>query len=254
MFEFITKKGIAIDGSHLNVLNVGSRKLTSRDAVAVIPSFYYHKTPVVIFDVDLGDAVNTPIVGVSLYSGIGYAQLTYKSAQNRLRARIWLAFNPEIVRTYHANFRMPDGLGGDVVDACTSFFDLSIQIYDAQPTPSNKKYGLKVYASDGELVFDSNYAPMKIGVRGDINNGNHVIFVNRFLALEWLEHKLINTSHTLDPNRCNPFMVMHDTQKVRQYDLPNIAKATFYEIDDWLMRSYYDWIEDHTLSPIIGYI
>lgn len=254
MFKFFTDKGIAIDGQNLNVSCVRQVALNSAISAnpAIIRSFYQGQTPVLIFDFELGN-VKTPVIGISLYTGIGYAQCSYiKDGQKR--ARIWLTFNEALIKKSFTNFQLPKSKDMEVVNYCTSFFKLTAYIYDTNPTPSQQNYGLKVYNDKGELVFDSNYRPMKIGITGDINNGKHIIFVNRFLALEWLMSDNIWIGDILSL-RCNPFMVTfyHGICEYAQALDKASIEHDFHNVPSSMRRFYYEFIEYEVLRPMIGY-
>lgn len=251
MFEFFTNKGIAIDGQNLNVVCV--RQVPLNISVSASPvvmrSFYHAQSPVLVFDFELGN-VKTPVIGISLYAGIGYAQCSYiKDGQKRVR--IWLTFNETLIKNNFSNFKLIHD-EREIVNYCTSFFKLTAYIYDTNPTPSRQNYGLEVYNDKGELIFDSNYRPMKIGTKGDINNGNHLIFINRFLLLEWISGERLSTFFII--HKGNPFMVTF-YQGVCEYAQALEKAGVQHGLSMYGgMESYYnDFIKYDALSPMIGY-
>lgn len=253
MFEFYTNKGVAIDGQNLNVSCV--RQVILNGAVSANPaisrSFYESQTPVLIFDFELTD-VKVPVIGISLYTGIGYAQCSYIK-DGRKRVRIWLTFNEALIKKSFTNFKPPNSKDVALVNYCTSFFKLTAYIYDINPTPSRQNYGLKVYNDKGELVFDSNYRPMKIGIKGDINNGKHIIFINRFLAFEWLISDQIWLRDILS-SKCNPFMVTFYQgicEYAQAFERAGL-KNDFY-MPSAIKHFYDEFIEYEVLRPMIGY-
>lgn len=253
MFEFFTNKGVSIDGQNLNVVCV--RQIPLNISVNANPvamrSFYHARTPVLIFDFEFGD-IKTPVVGISLYAGIGYAQCSYIKDKQK-RVRIWLAFNEDLIRNSFPRFKLPNN-ERELINYCTSFFKLTAYIYDTNPVPSQQNYGLEVYNAKGELVFDSNYRPMKIGINGDINNGKHIIFINRFLPFEWLIGDKIWVRDILSSSICNPLMVAF-YQDICEY-AQAFEKAGLkhdFHMPSSIERYYNDFIKYDALSPMIGY-
>lgn len=252
MFEFFTNKGTAIDGQNLNVVCVRQVTLNSTVSAnpAVIGSFYAQKTPVLVFDVELGN-VKTPLIGISLYAGIGYAQCSYIK-DNQKRARIWLAFNERLIKKTFTNFRLP-ALEKDIIHYCTTFFKLTAYIYDTNPVPSSQNYGLEVFNDKGELVFDSNYRPMKIGIKDNVNNGKHLIFINRFLLLEWITGEMLFT-YAIVQERQNPFMVSYYQgicEYAQAFELAGLEHD--FHLVSSIERYYNDFVKYSALSPMIGY-
>lgn len=204
---------MAIESKSLNVLCTEKIKLSRENFIGVFESAGYF--PTLVFDVPFSNQSNTPIVGISFYEGIAYAEASYINASRQKRVRVWLLFDEYLILQKFTAFQKTFKSNDELVDYILRFFNLHLYIYDTNPTQKSN-YGLQVFDESGNITFSSDYTPMKIGVKDNVNDGNHIIFLDQFFDLLWYEIGHIDLKTILD-NRCKPSFVTYYNGKFVEY-------------------------------------
>lgn len=259
MFEFTGNKGVAIDPSLLNVVCTHKIPL-SRYHLTNPPhnrSAYQDDALMTVFDFVLPSA-KTPIIALTLHDGIGYAQISYKNSSGEKRARVWILISPSLIKKT-LNIDEPRH-SDDFIHLICDRLKITAYIYDINPPPSRVNYGLEVYNENGELVFDSEYPPMKIGKKSNINDGKHMIFINRFFALHY-ESVYSSTSmiDVLDVRQCQPFMEACYQGKIYDFGTVLYMSGLWDEFNHRYHYGRHEWymniVENNSMiQSIIGYL
>lgn len=214
MFEFINNKGIAIESNNLNLLCTEKINLNRNHFVGLFENIGYF--PTLVFDVAFSNQSNTPIVGISFYEGIAYAEASYINSSRQKRVRVWLLFDDFLIQQKFTGFQIENLKTNDErVDYILRFFNLNLYVYDTNPVQKSN-YGLQVFDEQGKLAFSSDYTPMKMGIKGNVNDGNHIIFLDQFFDLLWYEIGHIDLKTILD-NSCKPSFVTYYNGKFVEY-------------------------------------
>ncbi|STZ55610.1 Uncharacterised protein [Moraxella lacunata] len=260
VFEFFGKHGVTISPDLLNIVCTHKIKLSEKHLTAPQPqhkSAYSANALMTVFDFAL-PSVQTPIIGLTLYEGIGYAQLSYLSSDGQKRARVWITINPSLL-SKALNIKEPK-YSNDFIDIICQRLNITAYIYDSNPLPSKVNWGLEVYNERGELVFDSEYTPMKVGKKSNINDGKHIIFINRFFAFHY-ESGFTSGSRVdlLDVMQCQPFLEAFWAGKIYDFKDVMLMAGLQDELDHEYHLGRYDWYfntleKNAALQSIVGYL
>lgn len=254
MLEFFNQKGVAIDGRHLNVCLVDKIVLNKQllSNVPIAKSIY--NGIMVIFDFELPKNYNTPIIGLSLYENIGYAQMSYISPSRQKRVRIWVLLCENLIKLKGYSLGVYEN---DIYQLLFERLKLTVYIYDTNPPPSVNNYGLEVYNDKGELVFDSDYPPMKIGIKDNIDNGKHILFTNRFFVHGWTGSGQLRM--VLNERECYPFFEVCYQGKIMDITQALIIAGLEKDANFNLKANYVSWFfelveNNQHLNAVIGYV
>ncbi len=178
MFEFINERGTVIDQNHPNIVLVHEIALgTPTDGHR---STKYGFGVLLWYDFAVPDTLITPIVGVTVFEGVGYNVLCYLDQNKSKRVRIWLGVDGDYIKNRHS--KVTTNNPEEVVKQ----LGIKAHLYECTPRTSKANCGLEVYSADGRLIYDSDYRPLKIGINGDINNGKHIMFCPVFCHPDWI--------------------------------------------------------------------
>lgn len=259
MFEFTTNKGIAIDGKYFNVFCFEKIKLNRSNCVGFVRGISY--LPTIAFDIPFENQQNTPLVGVSLYEGIAYAEASYISLDGQKRVRIWLLFDEFLIQQNFPSFNYTSKFGGvynannesEFINYVTNSFDLNLYIYNTQPN-HNSNFGLQVFDDNGNTIFSSDYRPMKMGVKGSVNDGNHIIFLDHFFDFSWTENEVDGPNIiSMIGKQCSPIMSIYTNGKVVDYQYHFTAFDEKIQSDISKDSVRKEWINRFTRSLRFNY-
>lgn len=211
VFEFTNNKGIAVDGKSFNVLLMEKVKLSRANFAGMVGGISY--MPTMSFDIVLKSDYDVPIIGISFFEGLAYAEASYINEKKEKRARIWILFDEILIQEKFPNYTTPSFNDEFSLDYMMNFFDLNVYIYGINPTSKTNNYGLQVFDENGKFVFGSDYPPMKLGIKGNINDGRHIIFLNHFFDLSWI-HYNYKDLYTILENHCTPIMTTYHDGKM----------------------------------------
>ena len=189
MIELYGELGLNVDGKYHNVALVHTEVLDKPFGGTGIPFYGDDRVGLTLgYELDIPAHINHPIVGVTAKDGVGVAQVTY-STRGQRKARVYIGF---------CEYRH----GGELVgrhnaEQVVRELGIKAYIYDINPQGKRSKYGLQVYGEQGDLLFSSDFNPLKIGVNGDTNDGNHVLFTQTFCDYVWYERGTVRWEHTL---------------------------------------------------------
>ena len=187
------------------------------------------------------DFVKYPIVGVTVKQGVGVATFSYTKGGKR-KVRVWLGFI-----NYQHNGQM---INASNVERMLPQLNMHAYIYDINPQHKKTNVGLEIYDENGNVLFDSDFNPMKIGIKGNVDDGNHVLFCQTFCLWYWIENANIRWHMALRGDMPVFLDTVWHGQVVGMHEYAEqahgITQSTFLR----LARGY----TEHRKPPIIGYV
>lgn len=250
MLEFYGDLGLNIDGKYHNVALVHTMTLDQPMGGTWIP--FYHdngsRSVTMAYDLDIPTSVNHPIVGVTAKDGVGVAQIVY-SRNGQRKVRVYIGFCQYMHNGQYVN--------QDNAEQVIRELNIKVYLYDINPQIARSNYGLQVFNERGELLFSSDFNPLKIGVKGDTNDGNHVIFTQTFCDYIWFERYSIRWEHTLSEHEIKTPVMLDTVYKGQAMKFENYMRDVLkidlgFAGDMWIRSLQADKQKYH--MPIIGHI